>query len=76
VPEMNGFPSGTPGWTDLAAPDVDAASRFYGDLFGWQSFSPGGEDQTGGYRIFRRTGSTSRATARRGPGSRPPGAPT
>jgi predicted enzyme related to lactoylglutathione lyase len=56
VPETDGFRSGTPGWTDLAAPDVDAATRFYEGLFGWESFSPGPEDQTGGYRIFLKGG--------------------
>jgi uncharacterized protein len=56
VPETDGFPSGTPGWTDLAAPDVDAAARFYEGLFGWESISPGADEETGGYRIFMKGG--------------------
>jgi uncharacterized protein len=38
-------------WNDLATPDVDAATRFYGDLFGWtfESFDIGGGD----YRMVR-----------------------
>jgi uncharacterized protein len=38
---------GTPIWTDLAAPDVDAAAAFYRAMFGWefQSYGP----DAGGY---------------------------
>jgi uncharacterized protein len=38
---------GAPIWTDLAAPDVDAAAAFYRTLFGWefQSYGP----DAGGY---------------------------
>src|SRR5919205_655354 len=71
VPEMNGFPSGTPGWTDLAAPDVDAATRFYEGLFGWESFSPGPEDLTGGYRIFTKGGRQVAGYGPPGPGEPP-----
>lgn len=44
------FPSGTPSWTDLATPDVDASTRFYSELFGWEITEAGPADQTGGYR--------------------------
>src|ERR687886_2333220 len=71
VPEMNGFPSGTPGWTDLAAPDVDAATRFYEGLFGWESFSPGPKDLTGGYRIFTKGGKQVAGYGPPGPGEPP-----
>ena len=71
MPEMNGFPSGTPGWTDLAAPDVDAATRFYEGLFGWESFSPGPEDLTGGYRIFTKGGRQVAGYGPPGPGEPP-----
>ena len=29
-------PDGTPTWIDLGIPDLDAAMRFYGALFGWE----------------------------------------
>lgn len=30
------YPSGVPCWISLATPDVDASSRFSGELFGWE----------------------------------------
>ncbi|MDI5965839.1 VOC family protein [Streptantibioticus silvisoli] len=41
---------GTPSWTDLSTPEVEAASAFYGTLFGWafRSAGPG----AGGYGMF------------------------
>lgn len=41
------WPDGTPCWTDLGAPDVDAARTFYTALLGW-SYT-GGEPEYGGY---------------------------
>ena len=29
------YPAGVPSWIDLTQPDVQAASAFYGGLFGW-----------------------------------------
>ena len=37
---------------DLTTPDVDNAERFYGELFGWEAWSPGPEEETGGYKFF------------------------
>jgi uncharacterized protein len=42
-------------YIELAAPDVAAAKRFYGDAFGW-SFTDYGPDYTG----IRRPGATER----------------
>jgi predicted enzyme related to lactoylglutathione lyase len=41
-------------WVELASPDVDAAARFYGDLFGWERerYEPDPE----GCWYFRRDG--------------------
>ena len=47
---------GAPNWVDLAAPDVEAAARFYGALFGWQ-FQSAGPD-AGGYGMFTLGGKT------------------
>lgn len=39
--ERNGFRSGEPCWADVLAPDVDAARRFYGAVFGWTYLDTG-----------------------------------
>jgi len=46
---MPEYAPGTPSWIDLGSPDPDAASEFYGGLFGWD-IAPG-TPETGGYRI-------------------------
>ena len=38
-------------WDELGTQDVEAAERFYGDVFGWTSVDMGAE--YGGYRIFQ-----------------------
>jgi predicted enzyme related to lactoylglutathione lyase len=35
VPERTHYSPGTPSFVDLASTDVDAAKRFYGEVFGW-----------------------------------------
>jgi predicted enzyme related to lactoylglutathione lyase len=47
--EKTSYHPGTPSWVDLGAPDVDAAARFYGELFGWQTET--GPDEAEGYRM-------------------------
>ncbi|MGH3670407.1 MAG: hypothetical protein ACRDSH_07200, partial [Pseudonocardiaceae bacterium] len=37
------WPSGTPCWVDLAVPDVEAATKFYGAILGW-TYSDTGEE--------------------------------
>ena len=39
-------------WDELGTSDVDAAERFYGDLFGWTTNDMGPD--YGGYKIFQR----------------------
>jgi predicted enzyme related to lactoylglutathione lyase len=56
------WPAGTPCWVDLAAPDVAAATAFYGDVVGW-SFIDSGE-QYGHYHVAQTGG---RAAAAIGP---------
>jgi uncharacterized protein len=41
------WPAGTPCWTDLGVPDVDAARAFYTSLLGWTY--TGGDPEYGGY---------------------------
>jgi predicted enzyme related to lactoylglutathione lyase len=52
MPEFSSYPAGTPSWVDLASSDVDAAARFYGELFGWDAAEAGPAEETGGYRMF------------------------
>ena len=52
MPERTSYAEGTPSWVDLATPDVENAERFYGELFGWESFAPGTVEETGGYKFF------------------------
>ena len=64
---MSTVAAGTPCWTDLATPDLDAARRFYPELFGWTGrIAP--EPEAAGYTIFRRDG---RAVAGAGPPADP-----
>ena len=49
------WPPGTPCWVDLAAPDPDAASAFYADLFGWEVRT--GPPRAAGYRMALLRGS-------------------
>jgi predicted enzyme related to lactoylglutathione lyase len=45
---------GTPIWVDLTTPDVQASTRFYGGLFGWEAEDLG--EQAGHYNMFRKDG--------------------
>lgn len=56
------WPDGTPNWVDLGVDDVDAAKKFYAELFGWE-YVNGGE-QSGGYELAQIDG---RAVAGIGP---------
>lgn len=46
--EITAYEPGTPCWVDLGTPDIEAACRFYGGLFGWNI--PEGSPETGDYR--------------------------
>ncbi|MFF3305258.1 VOC family protein [Streptomyces sp. NPDC002908] len=50
------FVTGAPNWIDLGTPDVEAATAFYGGLFGWE-LVPGGPE-TGGYGMYQLRGKT------------------
>lgn len=39
--ERDGFSPGVPCWVDTGQPDPDAATKFYGSLFGWTFIGPG-----------------------------------
>jgi uncharacterized protein len=48
--ERTSYTPGTPCWVDLATPDVEAAERFYGELFGWEIPERPNSHEMGGYR--------------------------
>ncbi|MGP3998825.1 VOC family protein [Streptomyces sp. 8N706] len=50
------YAPGTPNWLDLGTPDIEAATDFYGTLFGWTFRSAGPE--AGGYGFFQLDGRT------------------
>ncbi|WP_328666709.1 VOC family protein [Streptomyces sp. NBC_00322] len=50
------FVTGSPNWIDLGTPDLDAATAFYGGLFGW-TFQSAGPD-AGGYGMYQLDGKT------------------
>ncbi|MFE6127357.1 VOC family protein [Streptomyces sp. NPDC056437] len=51
------FVTGSPNWLDLGTPDIEAATAFYGGLFGWTFQSAGPE--AGGYGMFQLDGKTA-----------------
>ncbi|MDH3225918.1 MAG: VOC family protein [Thermoleophilia bacterium] len=55
MPERTGYAPGTPSWVDLASTDVDAAKKFYGEVFGWD-FHDMPTDQGGSYTMATKGG--------------------
>ena len=49
--ERSEYAPGTPSWVDIGT-DVEAATRFYGALFGWTFQPAGSPEETGGYGFF------------------------
>jgi uncharacterized protein len=47
--EVDKYEDGVPSWVDLGTSDVDAAAKFYGELFGWEA--PELPPEAGGYRV-------------------------
>lgn len=54
--ERTSYAPGTPSWIDVATPDIDGASRFYGELFGWEVVEASDSGDAGGYRIAQLRG--------------------
>jgi len=48
--ERTSYAPGTPCWVDLATPDLEAAEKFYGELFGWEIPELPNSAEMGGYR--------------------------
>jgi predicted enzyme related to lactoylglutathione lyase len=56
MPERTEYAPGTPSWTDLASPDLDASQQFYGGLFGWQFDAQDTGDPENPYVMARQNG--------------------
>jgi predicted enzyme related to lactoylglutathione lyase len=54
--ERSSYEPGTPCWVDLATPDLEAAERFYGELFGWEVPELPNSEEMGGYRRAKKGG--------------------
>ena len=54
--ERTSYAPGTPCWVDLATPDIEAAERFYGELFGWEIPELPNSAEMGGYRRAKLNG--------------------
>jgi predicted enzyme related to lactoylglutathione lyase len=66
------YPHGVPCWVDVEQPDVDAACRFYGDLFGWTFEDAVPAEAPGSYLIARLDGKDVAAIAPAADGAGPP----
>ncbi len=64
---MSRYEPGSPCWVDLGTPDVPAATRFYGDLFGWQT-----REGYGGYGFFLKDDAAVAGYGPLGQADRPP----
>jgi predicted enzyme related to lactoylglutathione lyase len=53
VLERTEYPPGVPCWIDTAQPDPEAATRFYGGLFGWEFEDQMPSDAPGNYFMAR-----------------------
>src|SRR4051794_30793916 len=53
MPERDGYIAGVPCWVDTTQPDPEAATRFYGGLFGWDFEDVMPPDAPGNYFIGR-----------------------
>ena len=54
--ERTSYAPGTPCWVDLATPDIEAAEKFYGPLFGWEIPELANSAEMGGYRRAKKGG--------------------
>ncbi|HKA92903.1 MAG TPA: VOC family protein [Acidimicrobiia bacterium] len=68
--ERTEYPPGVPCWVDTPQPDPEAATRFYGGLFGWEFEDQMPADAPGNYFMARLDGRDVAAV-----GSQPEGAP-
>lgn len=68
--ERTGYADGEPCWADVTTPDLEAAQRFYGTVFGWE-FENMGPD-FGNYTMCRKDGKNVAALSPPMPGGEAP----
>jgi predicted enzyme related to lactoylglutathione lyase len=51
--ERTHYPAGVPCWVDTLQPDVERATQFYAELFGWEIAGPGKMPNGGAYFVAR-----------------------
>jgi predicted enzyme related to lactoylglutathione lyase len=56
--ERTSYEPGVPCWVDLSSPDPEASASFYGGVFGWEVEAAGPVEETGGYGMFKLSGSS------------------
>ena len=77
MPAIDQHKEGTFSYADLATSDLDAATAFYTDLFGWQTDDqPMSEDETDIYRQFTKDGRIVCAAAKQRPEQAEAGVPS
>lgn len=52
MPERTSYKPGTPSWSDLSSPNLEASSQFYRALFGWGVTKPDKDKDAIDYRMF------------------------
>jgi uncharacterized protein len=62
MPEVRSYETGEPCWADVTSPDVDAAARFYSEIFGWDA-DKAPQPEAGGYTMFSRDGKYTAAAS-------------
>lgn len=67
MPERTGYPDGEPCWADVMTPDLEAAQRFYGAVFGWEFQNSGPE--FGNYSMCLKDGKNVAGITPPAPGS-------
>jgi predicted enzyme related to lactoylglutathione lyase len=68
MPEITSYTAGQPCWADVTSPDVDAAARFYSELFGWTA-DKAPQPEAGGYTMFSKDGKYTAAASPPAPGT-------
>ena len=63
MPDRDGYIAGVPCWIDTTQPDPDAATEFYGALFGWEYEQTMPEDAPGKYYMARIRGRDAAAVS-------------
>jgi uncharacterized protein len=69
--ERNEYPPGVPCWVDTSQPDPEAATRFYGGLFGWEFEDRMPADAPGSYFVAKLHGRDVAAVGSQMEGSPP-----